>query len=207
MLFSTDSPLSEEFLARLKSECPGLPSGWSWIIQNNTALCSRFEPNGEKLTIKTIKFVNEHHLSFLLNGEPVRPAGVPSEITNMDLLEAVVKTFDAQKVCKGVAGDKSLLQVSKKFSFAMTKCEFIKSAKCLGVAKIGDVCRMCGKMQSYLKSRIATKPSTTTNQTKMQSLKRSNRILMKQSLVRKTFLMFLDIFYFLIFRNCIYSSY
>ena len=106
-----DIPLTDDFLARLKTECK-LPSGWSWTIdsESHTALTSRFEMKEQRMTIKTVRLVNEQHIAFLLNGEPVQPVGLPSQFQTINLLEAVIVQFDALKVCNGVIGDNRCLK-------------------------------------------------------------------------------------------------
>lgn len=136
------------------------------------------------MVIKTVRIVNEQHMAFLLNGEPLHPSGLPSQFTTIKILEAVIGKFDTMKVCNGVIGDKSLFQMAKTCSFAVTKDNIIKANSCLGVAN-GDICRVCGKLRSYLKARIEGKKKTSKKQRndKVKSLKRTKQVLMKHGQV------------------------
>ena len=175
-----DIPLTDDFLARLKTESK-LPSGWSWTIdsESHTALTSRFEMKEQRMTIKTVRLVNEQHIAFLLNGEPVQPVGLPSQFQTINLLEAVIVQFDALKVCNGVIGDKSLFEMAKNCATVVRKNNAIKANNCLGIANAkGEICRVCCKMRSYLKARIegVKKSPKIAKNDKVKSLKRSKSV-------------------------------
>ena len=182
-----DIALTDDFLAWLNEY--QLPFGWKWDIDidNHTAVCSRIEFQGEQMHVKAVKFINEQCIALYLNTELLQstPTSLPSHLQTMDLglLKAIISNFDAQKVCKGISGVKSILKFAKNCSAALVmKKEMIKATNCMGVTNVGDVCAKCGRLRSYLLSRIKLKP-TSTSHNKIQSLKRAQRVLMKENQV------------------------
>ena len=146
--------------------------------------CSIFISQPNRLLIKTIQLHGQDQISCYVNGERVHPVGIPRVVPTLELLKSIIYEFAKQKICTGIKGDESLISLARSFLSAEKAKGVIKATNCLGVAKQGDICRHCGKLQSYLRIR-AKRCGPKRKGANVQSLKRKTRLLVNENKVRR----------------------
>ena len=148
----------------------------------NMVQCSIFISQRNRLLIKTIQLHGQDQISCYVNGERVHPVGIPRVVPTLELLKSIIYEFGKQKICTRIIGDESLISLSRSCTSAEKAKGVIKATNCLGVAKQGDICRHCGKLQSYLRIR-SKRCSPKRKGANVQSLKRKTRLLVNENWV------------------------